>query len=260
MAQLLFNPSDIPSSDTKPMPLVLILDTSDCMNVITNPCRSFRAGVDENLTGETVEGGISRMSALNEAIRKMLRTLSKCELDQGFKFLVSILTFGDDTRLLFPPSHAADVCFTDLKASGNTPLGRALEIAKSLIEDRAQIPGRAYRPLVILVSDGLPDAGWESVFNDFIHNGRSAKCDRMALAIGKETDRNMLGKFIEGTGHLVAEAETAEEITMKLLDFVNNSWRVQLDRPTDNRIPTPEHLSPFFSDGGSNFQEEGYYW
>ena len=219
MAQL-FDPSFFSAS--KPMPLILILDTSDSMNIIANPCESSRAGVDDITNGETVKGGITWISALNDAIRNLLQTLSKYEDEHDFKYLVSILTFGDDTRLLFPPSYAADVRFTDLRASGSAPLGKVLEIAKNLIEDRDQTPGRAYRPLVVLISAGSPNAGWEVAFENFIHNGRSAKCDRMALAIGKEADRNMLEKFVDGTGHAVVEVDSAEEITIKLLGFGSN--------------------------------------
>ena len=239
MAYMIFDPKQFTAQKAKPLPIILMLDTSGSMNIITNPDdvrRTGRTGVVDGQNVEFVEGGITRISVLNDAVKKMLRTLSKYEREST-EFLVALLTFGVDTRLVLSPSPAADVRFSDLEAGGdNTPLGKALEIAKSLIEDRAQIPSRAYRPLVILVSDGLPDAGWEAAFNDFIHNGRSAKCDRMALAIGKEADRNMLGKFIEGTGHSVAEAETAEEIT-KFFKFVTMSTVQRTLNQDPNQVP-----------------------
>lgn len=209
MAQMIFDPSKYTVQRPKPLPVILMLDASDSMNF-----------VDGNNV-EFVEGGITRISVLNDAVRRMLRTLATYERENT-EFLVSIITFGADTRLLMAPVPARDVSFTDLRASGETPLGPALAVAKKLVEDREQIPSRAYRPLVVLVSDGEPDVGWEAQFESFVQEGRSSKCDRMALAIGKEADRKMLGQFVEGTGHAVQEAETAEEIT-KFFKFVTMS-------------------------------------
>ena len=259
MAYMIFDPKQFTTQKAKPLPVILMLDTSGSMNIITNPDevrRTGRTGVVDGQNVEFVEGGITRISVLNDAVRKMLRTLSKYERE-ATEFLVAILTFGEDTRLALAPSPAADVRFTDLNASGDTtPLGKALEIAKNLIEDRAQIPSRAYRPLVILVSDGLPDAGWETAFDNFIHNGRSAKCDRMALAIGKEADRNMLGKFVEGTGHSVAEADTAEEIT-KFFKFVTMSTVQRTLSQDPNQAPKDaDVVQPQVAENKSGKQSE----
>jgi uncharacterized protein YegL len=79
--------------------------------------------------------------------------------------------------------------------SGMTPLGTALQMAKAMIEDKDVVPSRAYRPTVVLVSDGGPNDAWEKPLNAFISDGRSAKCDRMAMAIGADADEAVLGKF-----------------------------------------------------------------
>ena len=215
MAQMIFNPEQFTTQKAKPLPIFLLLDTSGSMNIVMNPGEVRRTGrtgfVDGNQV-EYVEGGITRISVLNEAVKKMLHTLAKYERD-ATEFLVGIVTFGADTRLILPLSPAGDVRFSDLQADGETPLAKALEITKGIIEDKTQVPSRSYRPLIVLVSDGKPDAGWENAFNDFIKIGRSAKSDRMALAISQEANRDMLAKFVEGTGHSVFEADTAEKIT-----------------------------------------------
>lgn len=257
MAYMAFDPKQFTTQKAKPLPVILMLDTSGSMDIITNPDevrRTGRTGVVDGQNVEFVEGGITRISVLNDSVRKMLKTLAKYERDNT-EFLVAIITFGEDVRLVLPPSPAADVRFTDLNANGNTPLGNALAIAKNLIEDRAQIPSRAYRPLVILVSDGLPDAGWETAFENFIHNGRSAKCDRMALAIGKEADRDMLGKFVEGTGHSVAEADTAEEIT-KFFKFVTMSTVQRTLAQDPNQVPKDANVEQPQVPGGGNSGEQ----
>ena len=100
-------------------------------------------------------------------------------------------------QLPFTPVSRIEM--VDMEAEGMTPMGDALRQAKAMIEDKEQTPSRAYRPLVVLCSDGGPNDNWESAMDDFINNGRSAKCDRMAMAIGTGADDVVLNKFIQGT-------------------------------------------------------------
>ena len=88
-----------------------------------------------------------------------------------------------------------------MAAKGETALGEALKRTKEMIEDKKITLSRAYRPTIVLVSDGKPTDDWEDPMDDFINTGRSKKCDRMAMAIGKDADENVLKRFIEGTEH-----------------------------------------------------------
>lgn len=216
MAQMLFDPKQFTASKAKPLPVILMLDTSDTMNWVINPEAVTHTGqftMSEGHRVELVEGGITRITVLNDAVKKMIRTFAKYEHD-ATEILVSIITFGKETRLFLPPSAASDVRFVELEAGGEkTPLADALRIAKQLIENKTQIPSRAYRPLVVLVSDGMADDGWQERLDDFVKNGRTMKCDRMALAISKDADRDMLSRFVAGTEHTVFESDSAEKIT-----------------------------------------------
>lgn len=160
---------------------------------------------------EIVEGGTTRIQMLNEAVRKMVVTLAK-EEGMSHEFLVSIITFGGQARLHLKPTAASDLAWENLSTDGDTPLGTALAMAKELVEDKQMTPGRAYRPAVVLVSDGAPTDAWEVALADFVTTGRSSKCDRMAMGIGAGIDLGMLEKFIAGTDHPVFEAEQAESI------------------------------------------------
>lgn len=257
MAHMIFDPKQCVSQRAKPLPIILLLDTSGSMNIVTNPDEVTRTGrtdvIDGNIV-EYVDGGITRISVLNNSVRKMLKTLSKYEREST-EFLVSIITFGLDTRLVLPPSQVARIHFDDLKADGNTPLGKALDIAKDLIDDRARIPSRSYRPLVILVSDGEPDDGWKVKFDNFITQGRSAKCDRMALAIGDEANRKMLMDFIDGTGHSLFEADTAEEIT-NFFKFVTMSTVQRTLSRNPDEIPTDANVYTSHSQSLSGYENE----
>ena len=220
-----------------------MLDTSGSMGFVTNPDEvehTGQYGFEDGHQVEYVHNGTPRISVLNDAVRKMLHTFARYERD-ATEFLIAIITFGEDTRLALPPSPASEVRFTDLVPCGETPLGRALEIAKELIEDKTQIPSRAYRPVVILVSDGEPTDSYQTQLDDFIRNGRTAKCDRMALAITQEADRAMLAKFVEGTNHQVFEADTSDRIT-DFFHFVTMSSVQRSMSRNPNIVPEDSHV------------------
>jgi uncharacterized protein YegL len=213
MNKPIFDPSAFTTSKAKPLPVILLLDVSASMSEVVDGSfkRTGQTVFKDGKTWELVEGGTTRIQLLNEAVRKMLVTLAR-EESMGTEFLVSIITFGADTRLQLSPTKASIVSWTDLATDGETPLGSALALAKELIEDKERIPSRAWRPTVILVSDGKPTDLWEEALAKFITLGRSSKCDRMAMAIGAEADMAMLGKFIAGTGHELFQANQAENV------------------------------------------------
>jgi len=244
-----FNANQFTVAKAKPLPVILLLDTSDSMNTVVNPdevVRTGRTGVVEGQLVEYVSGGKSRINVLNEAVRRMLGTFTK-EASQANEFLVSVVTFGGTATLKQTPMLASAFRYTDLLADGGTPLGAAIDVAKSLIEDHGQTPSRAYRPLVVLVSDGEPTDSWESKLDSFIQDGRSAKCDRMALGIGGEATggrgRTTLERFIKGTEHKVFEAKDAEEIH-KFFKVVTMSVVSRSLSKNPNLVPPDSTLKP----------------
>ena len=224
MAQMTFSAGSYTAQTAKPLPVILLLDTSLSMKTITDPENAVRTGefaFEDGQAVEYVRGGTMRITVLNKCVKRMLDTLASFERD-ATEFLVAIITFGADTRVALKPIRASEARFTPLTPAGDTPLGKALEVAKTLIEDRSQIPHRCYRPLVVLVSDGQPNDDWEGRLSDFIHEGLTSNCDRAALAIGSDANREMLARFVEGTENGVSEAETAAEIT-KFFKYVTLS-------------------------------------
>lgn len=243
-----FIASRFTASKAKPLPVILLLDTSGSMNMVVNPDEVRRTGQTTVVDGKTVEyvtGGKSRIDVLNEAVRTMLSSFKK-EESLSTEFLISVVTFGEQgAQLTQAPTSASTTVYSDLTADGLTPLGGALKIAKDLVENRETTPSRAYRPLVVLVSDGEPNDSWEGRLADFIREGRSAKCDRMALGIGEEAisgrGRETLERFIEGTGRSVFEAEDAPEIH-DFFQFVTMSVVARSQSQHPNEVPN--HAAP----------------
>ena len=217
----MFDPKKFTTPTAKPLPVVLLLDVSSSMS------------------GDKIEN-------LNKAVEDMLDTFAQ-EEKMETEILVSVITFGNQVELHVPYTKASQVQWQGLHANGMTPMGTALKMAKAMIEDKETTPSRAYRPTIVLVSDGQPNDSWEGPLNDFIAEGRSSKCDRMAMAIGHDADEAVLGRFIEGTPHELFYAENASQLH-EFFQRVTMSVTMRTQSKNPNQVPDPSEIE---LDGGS---------
>lgn len=211
-----FDPSKFTAPKAKPLPVILLLDVSGSMS------------------GEKIQN-------LNDAVRDMLNTFSDNENGE-IEIHVAIITFGAQVKLHQPLASASTVHWQDLSADGMTPLGTALQMAKAMIEDKDIVPSRAYRPTVVLVSDGGPNDEWQRPLSMFINDGRSGKCDRMAMAIGANADEAVLEKFIEGTSNQLLYAENAKQLR-DAFKFITMSVTTRTNSQTPNIVPDASVIS-----------------
>ncbi|WP_293961532.1 VWA domain-containing protein [uncultured Fusobacterium sp.] len=194
----------------KVLPLILLLDISS----------SMRDRIDE----------------LNRATREMIEELANQESLKA-EIHICIITFGGNSAKLHQQLvPVSQVELEEFTASGSTPLGGALKIAKGIVEDRNQIPSDSYRPMVILMSDGAPnDYYWEETLRAFIEEGRSKKCERLALGIGNGYDEKMLKQF--SSYGKIYEAEDAKDL-VEFFQFV--TMTVKEKSISSNPSKTPE--------------------
>lgn len=209
-----FDPSKYTVAKAKPLPVVLLLDTSSSMN----------AGGEQ-----------SKIAELDSAVRDMIKDFAH-EEQLETEIQVSVITFGyNGVQLALPYTNASKVEMKKLEAQGNTPLGTALRMAKDMIEDKETTPSRAYRPLVILCSDGAPNDSWEEPMDAFIKEGRSSKCDRMAMAIGSDANQDVLKRFIAGTENPLFFAKDASSLH-KFFKFVTMSVTTRSHSTNPNMV------------------------
>ena len=232
-----FDPSKYTVAKAKPLPVVLLLDTSSSMN----------AGGEQ-----------SKINELDSAVREMIKDFAH-EEQLETEIQVSVITFGyDGVKLALPYTNASKVEMKKLEASGMTPMGTALRMAKDMIEDKDATPSRAYRPLVILCSDGAPNDDWEGPMDNFIKDGRSSKCDRMAMAIGSDANEAVLKRFIEGTENPLFYAKDASSMH-KFFKFVTMSVATRSHSQNPNVImkiePPKEIVEPV-----ATIPDTGSYW
>lgn len=225
-----FDPSKFTISWTKPLPVLLLLDVSGSMNEIVSAPLAQTGPL-----WESKDKGTSRIQVLNQAVVEMLASFAR-EEGLEHEFLVSVITFGDQVTVHLAPTKASHVSWQPLLAAGQTPLGEALNLAKRLLEDKERTPPRAYRPVVVLVSDGKPTDRWEASLESFAGTGRSAKCDRVAVAIGAGADEQMLKKFIAGTPNPLFYASDAKQI-LETFHRVTLSVTVRSRAKDPNLIP-----------------------
>lgn len=202
---------DFSTPPARPLPVILLLDQSGSMRIN------------------------SKIEVLNGSVARMIAQLAAEDAGLTEVHLAVIGFGGPEATLHAPLAPAGELQWTPLSADGLTPLGSALTLAAKMIEDREQIPSHAYRPMLVLVSDGLPNDRWREPLDTLRTGGRAAKAFRFALAIGEEADRYMLKEFVGDEGR-VFEAHQVEDIR-SFFRLVTMTVSAQSRSATPNLVP-----------------------
>jgi uncharacterized protein YegL len=173
-----------------------------------------------------------KIGILNRAIAEMIRSFADEDVSTA-EIQVAVITFGGDRAQLHQDlKPAAEITWVDMQAKGKTPLGAAFETAVDLINDRQRIPNRAYRPTLILVSDGIPTDDWQPSLQQLLESERASKAARFALAVGEDANRELLNRFGK-----VFEALDASHIVDRF-EFITMSVtaRSRSDQPNNIQV------------------------
>lgn len=185
------------------------------------PLKDFVTGVPRQLPVlilADVSGSMaheSKIETLNRSVGEMVRSFA--DLDEtSYQITVGVVTFGGDAaRTHYPLTAARDLAWHDMPAAGRTPLGHALTITAELLEDREQVPSRSAKPVIVLVSDGMPNDDWEGPLERLLAAPRASKAARFAVAIGNDLDGEAMGvleRFASDGAEGVFRAENAHRI------------------------------------------------
>ena len=184
-----FDPSLFKKSEPKKLPVLLLLDVSGSMY------------------GEKIE-------ALHLAVTNMVQACYDARVKE-IEICISIITFGGNSAVLHlpytPVKNLVETGIPKFEASGPTPMGTAIKLAKEIIENREMTPSIIYRPAVVLLSDGVPTDETSQPMHDFLHEGRSAKCQCFAVAIGSDADDSLLKSFCSDEANMLY-ADNASDI------------------------------------------------
>jgi uncharacterized protein YegL len=203
-------------------------------NITLNRARPLPVIILADASGSMNPDG--KIDVLNSAISEMLGVFAR-EENLRAEIQVCVVAFGgDNAEIHIPLAPAGKVRWTALSAGGKTPLGGALRCARAVIEDEALVPSRAYRPTVVLVSDGEPNDDWNEALAEFKSSPRSAKAMRMALGIGADANVGVLEAFADGSGTPVFRASDVPEIT-KFFRLVTMTVTARSQSVMPNELP-----------------------
>lgn len=214
----------------RPLPVFLLIDTSGSMD----------------------EPG--KIDAVNQAVRTMVNTLAD---ESGYQadLQLALITFGgQEAQVHQPLMPAGEANFVPLTAKGRTPMGGALRLLRGLIEDQAVVPSRAYRPTVLLVSDGIPTDDFEEALEEFNASPRASKALRFSMIIGDDPGDEgaaVLRNFMDSEEAVVFHAQEAREVR-KAFKFVTMSVTAR----TRSATPDQEAVSPVDYDQFEEFLDD----
>lgn len=187
---------------------VLVLDVSGSMRQIVDESNMRYTGRTMFVDGHqynVVEGGKSKMDLLNEGLRDFYKEICADETTSQ-RLELSIITFNDYVQVVQEPALPENVVIPELTGDGDTALADAVNEAIDKVEARKnwykQTGQPYYRPWIILMTDGEPNAG-----QDIDSLARRIKSDTAAkkyafLPVGVEdADMSVLQKIAgEGMG------------------------------------------------------------
>lgn len=183
-------------------------------------------------SGSMIKEG--KIDALNLALRNFITSIQK-ESSDKVDIQVALFSFGSNEPTCdLELTPVKEVVCPEYKAAGRTPLGSSLSMIKQLIEDKEKIPSRAYKPTVVLITDGIPTDQYQDALLAFTYEGRSSKTIRVAMAIGDDADKDMLLKFVSDPDYLIS-GENATDIK-NFFNFVTMSVSQRVRSQTPDKV------------------------
>ena len=185
---------------------VLVLDVSGSMLEIVDESNMQYTGETTWVDGKQyniVTGGISKMDLLNEGLRDFYNEICEDETTSQ-RLEICIITFNDYVKCVQEPALPDNIVIPQLDGEGNTALADAVNEAIDKVEARKQwykdTEQPYYRPWIILMTDGEPNAG-QDIDGLSYRIKRDTAAKRYAfLPVGVEgADMNVLQK-ISGEG------------------------------------------------------------
>ena len=164
--------------------------------------------------------GGEKIESLNQAIKEAIPPMrQEAEINPTAEVLVRAIKFSDTaTWHIAEPIPLEQFKWTDLKAGGTTAMGEALRlVAEALNMDKME--KRGLPPALVLVSDGQPTDDFKGGLKQLMQEPWGTKAARIAIAIGKDADRDVLQQFIGHSEYKPLEANNLEALT-KMIGWV----------------------------------------
>jgi uncharacterized protein YegL len=185
-----------------------------------------------------------KMRALNNAIRETLPHLvDVAHQNPHADVLVRSIAFSNGARWhIEQPTPVDRLEWQDLATGGYTDLGAALDLLASQLAPPV-MEERALAPAILLVSDGMPTDDYRTSLGRFLDEPMGRRAVRIAVAIGRDADHEVLDRFTGGTGQGVLTANNPEQLVRMIRWASTHASRV-----ASNLAPSPQVVAPLRDD------------
>ena len=164
-----------PSNPRSRLPVILLLDISGSMGGA--PINELNAGVRQFLEETALDA----------------RARASLELE--------IITFNDTAQVVLPfqPLPRPEM-IAPFVANGQTAMGGAIRLAENDLRARQQIyrqnGNKAYKPCIILITDGEPNDNWQESARSFREMCERHKYTYFAVGVGNEVNMGILNTIV----------------------------------------------------------------
>ena len=180
------------------------------------------------------DGG--KIQELNNAIEEALPHMqAEANANPNAKLIVKAIKFSDGASIHISDTPIEDFKWKRLEAGGLTSMGKAL----SLVADSLKIPPmpeRGLPPVLVLVSDGMPTDDFNAGLKKLMDENWGKKAIRIAIAIGKDADKDVLQKFIGDSGIKPLEANNSYRLA-KMIKWNSPLYYIEQDVTTKPLLP-----------------------
>ncbi len=138
-----------------------------------------------------------KIARLNYAIREAIPEMRSVAHDNpAAQLLLRTVTFSTTAQWHHQnPIPVDDFTWQDVQVDGMTNLGEALHLVARELQT-PPMPQRALKPVLALVSDGVPTDDWRAGLKAVDATPWGRKAVRVAVAVGADADRGVLQEFL----------------------------------------------------------------
>jgi uncharacterized protein YegL len=158
-----------------------------------------------------------RIQALNNAAAEALPHMRRVARENpNVEVLVRVLRFSSGAQWMeTDPISLENFTWPQLAAGGVTDLGAALRLLGLELES-PPMPRRALAPVIVLLSDGRPTDDYEVALSALFQRSWGQHAVRLAVAIGRDADRDVLRQFIADPAVAPLEANSPEALARQM--------------------------------------------
>lgn len=154
-----------------------------------------------------------KIQSANFAVKDTIPEMRKVAAENpNAQVFVRAITFAKGARWhIAQPTPVDRFEWPDMQAQGTTDMGKALELVADALQVE-QMPPRGLPPVLVLLSDGHPTDDFNRGLKALMEQPWGKKAVRIAIAIGRDADEEVLQRFIGHPEIQPLRADTPQDL------------------------------------------------